>query len=338
MNRVKVFVTGATGLVGLQLTRHLLERDYHVIGCVRSTSKIDELTKLADNYKGRMALTVADICEKDRLAAAMKDVDVVVHAAAFVEPTGSKTEIDAVNIGGTSATLRAAIAAGVKQFVHISSLSVITGEQDRFNVSEDEPPKYCREHYANSKIDAEKLVMKESALGNIAVTSLRPGFIYGPNERTWMPRLVKALKSGRAMLVGKGDKETNVIYVENLCRAIELSLLNSTAFGQIYNLTDGQLITKRKLFDTICDELGLPRVKLYIPKLAARAICEFATFASPLAPPSLKITLSRYSRAAYRLVAVNQGFDISKAEQQLNYLDRIPFQEGMSKTLLQWRS
>ncbi len=336
MNRVKVFVTGATGLVGLQLTRYLVERDYQVTGCVRATSKIAGLTKIADAYKGRLALAIADLCQPDRLATAMNGSDVIVHTAAFVEPTGTKEEIDAVNVGGTAAALKAAITAGAKQFIHISSLAVITGEQDRFGVTENESPKYCREPYANSKIDAEKLVMKESTLGNIAVTVLRPGFIYGPNERTWMPRLVRVLSTGRGMLVGTGDQETNVIYVENLCRAIELALLNPTAFGQIYNLTDGQLITKRKLFDTVCDQLGLPRVKLHIPNFAARLICEFATFASPIAPAPLKTTLSRYSRAAYRLVAVNQGFDISKAERELKYLERIPFEEGMTRTLAHW--
>lgn len=336
MNRVKVFVTGATGLVGLQLVRYLVERDYQVIGCVRQSSNISGLTKIADTYQGRLELVIADLCQPERLASAMKGTDVVVHTAAFVEPTGSREEITSVNVGGTGAALNAAKDAAVKQFIHISSLAVITGEEDRFAVSEEEEPKYCREPYANSKIDAEKLVMQESMLDNIAVTSLRPGFIYGPNERTWMPRLVKALKTGRAMLVGNGDKETNVIYVENLCRAIELSLLNSTAYGQVYNLTDGQLITKRRLFDTICDQLGLPRVKLYIPKFAARLICEFATFASPFAPAPLKTTLARYSRAAYRLVAVNQGFDISKAERELKYLERIPFEEGMSRTLAHW--
>ena len=336
MSRVKVFVTGATGLVGLQLARYLVERNYQVIGCVRSTSKIAELNRIADIYKGRLELVIADLCQPHRLASAMSGSDIVVHTAAFVEPTGTKEEIAAVNVGGTEAAIKAAIAAGVKHFVHISSLSVITGEEDRFGVTEDELPKYCREPYANSKIDAEKLVMQEGKVGKIAVTSLRPGFIYGPNERTWMPRLVKAVRSGRAMLVGNGDKETNVIYVENLCRAIELSLLNPTAFGQIYNLTDGQRITKRRLFDTISDGLGLPRVKLYIPDIAARLICEFATFASPLSPAPLKTTLSRYSRAAYRLVAVNQGFDISKAERELKYLERIPFEEGMTITLAQW--
>src|SRR5262249_30444403 len=155
-----------------------------------------------------------------------------------------------------------------------SSLSVITGEEDQYGVTEEEELKYCRESYANSKIDAEKLVMKQRFGNRIAVTALRPGFIYGPNERTWMPRLIKAIKTGSAVLVGDGHKQTNVIYVGNLLRAIELAMLNPTAYGEIYNLTDGEVVTKKDLFDAVCDGLGVPHIKRRISPTTARLLVE----------------------------------------------------------------
>ena len=104
--------------------------------------------------------------------------------------------------------MQAAINAGVKHFIHISSLSVITGDQDQFKVNEEQVPIYSRELYANSKIEAEKVALAHAADGHINVTILRPGFIYGPGERTWMPKLIQAMKKGRALLVGNTDKET----------------------------------------------------------------------------------------------------------------------------------
>jgi len=337
MNRIKVFVTGATGTVGLYLIKYLAEKGYSVIGCVRPSSDKDELNNIVQNYSDRLRYIESDIREIGRLSEYMADCEVVVHTAAAVEPYSNWQELKRVNVEGTENVLQAAIAAGVKQFIHISSLSVITGDQDQFKVNEEQIPIYSREPYANSKIEAEKIVISQVDVRCIDVTILRPGFIYGPSERTWMPKLIQAMKKGRAMLVGDTKKETNVIYVENLCRAIESAILNAKAYGQIYNLTDGQSVSKRLLFDTICDELNLPRVSLIIPAFAARLLVESASMVTPLVPNYFKNKLARYSRAAYRLVAVNQGFDISKAERDLGYVERISFIEGMAKTLSTWK-
>lgn len=324
-------------MVGSHIVQVLLECGDSVVGLLRASSKNAHLLDLQQAHAGRLTLATAELCEVNKLKELMSDCDVVVHTAAAIKAIGGARELREINVNGTASTLRAAISASVKQFIHISSLSVITGEEDRFATTEEEALRYCREPYANSKIDAEKIVINQRLNNRIAVTILRPGFIYGPNERTWVPRLVRTFKSQTGMLVGDGDKETNVIYVGNLCRAIYLALLNPVAFGQIYNLTDGQGITKRELFDAMCEELGVPKVRLTIPNLAARILVDTVSALAPMAPGSLKDFLSQYSRAAYRLVAINQGFDISKAERELNYVDRIPFAEGMAHTLAQWK-
>jgi nucleoside-diphosphate-sugar epimerase len=337
MNHIKVCVTGASGLVGLHLVKLLLDRQHQVVCCVRKTSNRDALLSLINSKPGLARIVTVDISQPNNLAELMADCDATVHTAASIEIHGRTEEMRKVNVDGTRSVLDAAIAAGVKHFIHISSLSVITGEEDKYAVSEGAHLAYCREAYANSKIDAEKIVMNECNRGRIEVTSLRPGFIYGPNERSWMPRLVKAIKSGTAMLVGNGEKQTNVIFVENLCYAIELAMLNDNAYGQVYNLTDGQVVTKRELLDTVCDELHLPRVRLRIPVFLARLLVESATFLAPMAPTYLTGLLNQFSRPAFRLFAINQGFDISKAERELNYVHRIPFAEGMAKSLRPWK-
>jgi nucleoside-diphosphate-sugar epimerase len=338
MDRIKVFVTGATGTVGLYLVGYLASRDYQVVGLVRPTSQRELLEKIIQSHPNKISSVAADIKKIGHLSEDMAGCDVVVHTAAAVEPYSNWDELRQVNVQGTDNVLQAAINAGVKHFIHISSLSVITGDQDQFKVNEEQVPIYSRELYANSKIEAEKVALAHAADGHINVTILRPGFIYGPGERTWMPKLIQAMKKGRALLVGNTDKETNVIYVENLCRAIEASLLNAKTYGEIYNLTDGQPITKKVLFDTICDGLYLPRVTLIIPAFAAKLLVESASALTPFVPNYFKNKLALYSRAAYRLVAINQGFDISKAERDLKYVERIPFAEGMARTLSTWKT
>jgi nucleoside-diphosphate-sugar epimerase len=333
----KVFVTGASGLVGLQFIKHLNACHISVVAAVRATTKTGPLLAEVARSSGCLQIVTTELGDEAGLAVAMSGCNIVVHAAATIDPNGQGKELREVNVEGTRHVLNAAIKCGVRHFIHISSLSVITGEDDQFKVTEDEPLRRCREPYANSKIDAEEIVMTQANQDTINVTALRPGFIYGPNEQAWMPRLVDALKKRRALIIGDGSKETNVIYVENLCRAIRLAMLNPVAYGQVYNLTDGEKITKKELFDAIADGSGAPRASLHVSESIARLLCEISSTLAPYAPPIMQPFLARYSRPAFRLAAVNQGFDIAKAERELKYVQRIPFREGMSRTLSAWK-
>lgn len=330
-----VAITGATGLVGSNLAGYLLACGYRVRAIGRSLDKLEDLKRrlepLAD--PDSFEITVSEITDPAALDRAFTGCDVVVHAAGSVDPYGSKESIFKTNLGGTKNALSTAIACSVKHFIHISSLSVITGQEDMYNVDESAPLRPCGESYADSKVEAERWVMEHGLEEDIEVTSVRPGFIYGPGEKAWLPRLIGSIEGGKAMLVDGGSKETNVIYVENLSRAIEKAILNSSAYGQVYNLTDGAKVTKKQLFDAIADGLGLPRVEKCIPGAVAKTACEVVSTIAPFLPVEKQRSLSRFSRAAFRLAGINQGFSIAKAEKELGYVKRIGFDEGMRTTL-----
>mgnify|MGYP001394916840 CR=1 FL=1 len=324
-SNITVAITGATGLVGKNLAFYLKENGYHVIAIGRSREKLRVLEERGIDTR------IADVGDENSLKEAFKDVEVVVHAAGSVDPFGSRESIFATNYGGTQKALSAAAEQGVTQFIHISSLSVITGQGDQYNVDEQAPLRLCGESYADSKVEAENWVMNSGL--DIAVTALRPGFIYGPGERAWLPRLIHSIEHGRAMLIDGGLKETNVIYVGNLSKAIESAILNAAAYNEVYNLTDGQKISKKQLFDAIADGMELPRVNKKIPSLIAKIACESISSIAPYLPENKQRKLSRFSRAAFRLAGVNQGFSIAKAEKDLNYTKRTRFEEGMKITL-----
>jgi 2-alkyl-3-oxoalkanoate reductase len=326
----RVAVTGATGMVGSHLVKHLLQRGYDVVATIRSSSDIRALSALEPAEK--LTIKQADLFKQEGLVEAFAGVDVVVHAAGAVNPLAPRKTIYNVNVQGTKIVLAAAQQCGAKQFIHISSLSVITGRSDQYGTKDDAPLLPCGDPYPDSKIEAEKLLCGFDS-PEFHITCLRPGFIYGPGEKSWLPRLIQSLKTGRAVLIDGGAKETNLIYVENLCRAIELSILNTTAYGKTYNLTDGQTITKKELFDTVCKQLGYKPIRREVPGAIAWFVCEIASTISPILPLALRQSLMRYSRAAYRLAGLNQGFDISKAENELGYTDRISFHDGMTQTL-----
>jgi nucleoside-diphosphate-sugar epimerase len=331
----RIFVTGASGLVGAHLVEQLLLAGYEVVGMVRPTSQRGRLSELQAKFSN-LEIISAQLNDQNKLIQGMRGASVVIHTAASIAPMATIEKLNTINVEGTKIVAEAAIIAGARQFIHISSLSVIMGATHIYDASENAPYMQSKEAYANSKIAAEQLVLSPEIASKINVTVLRPGFIYGPNERAWMPRVIGMLKGRRAMLVGNGELDTNVIYVGNLCKAIMSSILREKAFGEIYNLTDGQKISKRRLFDTIADELGLPRCSIYIPEWLAHLIVDSACLTASVSPGPLKKVLCQYSRPALRLAGYNQGFNISKAERDLDYVDRITFEEGMARTCLFW--
>lgn len=329
--KAKVAITGASGLVGSHLAEHLVQNGYTVLAMSRSATTDPNLKSITGS--GSLTLKQVEINDELALANAFSGFDVVVHAAGTVDPYGTRQDIFKTNVEGTRTALKAARESGVQQFIFVSSLSVITGQGDQFNVDESAELKPCGESYADSKVEAERLVMSESPASSLKVTSVRPGFIYGPREKAWMPRLINSIGTGKAMLIDGGKKETNVIYVNNLSKAIENALLNPNAYGQVFNLTDGERVTKKQLFDAIADGLSLPRVSKVIPSSVARVACEIISSIAPMLPVEKQRGLARFSRAAFRLAGVNQGFSVKKAEKELNYVNRVPFSEGMAKTL-----
>lgn len=335
MRGLKVVVTGATGLVGSHLVDYLVNKGYRVTALVHSRVKTQPF--LENWQHANVEVVEADVCDKNACRSGLTGADIVVHAAGVVDPYGQRKAILAVNVGGTANMLALSRELGVKQFIYVSSLSVITGQSDQWAVTEEATLKTCGEPYADSKVKAEQLVMAGSGEGPLAVTAVRPGFIYGPRERSWLPRLIDSISKGKAALIDGGKKETNVIYVENLNKAIEATFLNPKANGSVYNLTDGGVTNKKQLFDAISDGLGLPRVTTEVPGAVARIFCETVSLVAPYLPSDAQRHLARYSRGAFRLVGVNQGFSIAKAERELDYVDRIPFSEGMAETLLSFK-
>ncbi|MBX9568752.1 MAG: NAD(P)-dependent oxidoreductase [Candidatus Obscuribacterales bacterium] len=333
MAKSNVLVTGASGMVGFHAVKRLMEKGHEVTALLRPTSDDSKLRQLPIPPR----IKRAELSDSAELRNCMQGTDVVIHAAGMVDPHAKREEIFAVNVEGTKNVLSTADLAGAKHFIHISSLSVITGQGDMHGASEEAPLIYCGEAYADSKVDAEKAVTMYFGRTQMMVTILRPGFIYGPHERAWMPRLIENLRKKKAMLIDGGIKQTNVIYVENLNTAIELAMLNPKADKQVFNLTDGETVTKKELFDAICDGMGFERITKEIPGWIAKTACDVVSSIAPMLPESSRKNLSRFSRAAFRLAGVNQGFDITKAENVLGYKDRIPFGEGMRQTLEQFK-
>lgn len=196
----KVFVTGATGFVAQHLIYQLLEKDYTVVGSVRSTEKGDTLTSLFKNPNFHYEIVKDLINSKDDFDKALQkhpDIEAVLHTASPVFPSDLKdVEKDMIlpAIHGTRNVLLSIKENGknVKKFVYTSSLAAVRSEQSYSSdevVTEDSWNKITLDEaksdeglaYEASKTHGEKEVWDFFKDNNVdfKFTIINPVYIFG---------------------------------------------------------------------------------------------------------------------------------------------------------------
>jgi nucleoside-diphosphate-sugar epimerase len=193
-------------------------------------------------------------------------------------------------------------------------------------------PEHHVDGYTQSKVEAEQLAHRYEREFGVPVVSLRPGFVYGPRDGIVMPKLIESLRTGKFRYLGGGERAMNTIYVDNLVDAVLLAIQRQDAVGQVYNLTDGEFVSKRKFIEAIAEGMGIaaPRrsVPLWLARLAMR-IMYFRHRKSPTPP--------RLTQARYKFLGLNLDYSIEKARNELGYQPHVPFEEAMRATMAWYR-
>ena len=206
-------VTGATGLLGSHICEQLIQAGQPVRALVRPSSDTSFLESIG------VELATGDVVDPESLDASMQDVNTVYHAAAQVGDWGKWAWYVSVTIEGTRNMLAAAEQAGVKRFLHVSSISAYGHPDGEGLVLDETAPLGVGLHkwsyYSRAKVEAEKLVWAAHEQGRLPVTVVRPSWLYGERDRASMPRLITAIKAGKAKLIGKGDNRLNLTYAGN---------------------------------------------------------------------------------------------------------------------------
>jgi len=164
---------------------------------------------------------------------------------------------------------------------------------------------------------------------------LRPGFIYGPRDRTVLPRLLAKLKVSAFAFLGSPEKLMNNTFVKNLAQAIFLAIDNDAAVGQVYNITDGRLVTKKEFVETAAKLAGYPQptkiVPLGVAKFLARVMEGTWKLLGKKEAPLL-------SNARIKFLGLNLDYCIDKARRDLGYNPQVDFQQAMQETIDWFRS
>ncbi len=319
-----VFVTGGTGLVGSHVVEEAVRRGFHVRALVRASSDTRFLDSLG------VEKIPGDLEDSKALRRGVDGVDWVLNCAAMVGDWGTLADFRRLNVDALKLLLDAAADARVGRFVHVSSLGVYEA-RDHQGTDETTPTAVeSLDAYTRSKVEAEALALQYVKERGVPLAIVRPGFIYGERDRTVLPKLLNALRAGRFVYFGSGEQALNCIYVKNLVQAIFLAAEVPGAVGEVFNVTDGQRVSKRQFVGKVASLAGLPQPKRKIPLWLAWTLAVLmerrARRLKATEPPLV-------NKARYKFLGLNLDFSIAKSRRVLGYDPPFTTDQGLERAL-----
>lgn len=319
------FITGINGFIGSNLAQTLLQNNWTVKGLVLHGTSLEPIEGLD------CEIIEGNILSPEHFIKNLSSVDCIFHLAAFVKDWGAEELFMRVNTLGTEKMLQAAVKAGVKRFLYMSSVAVHQ-YNGHFNATENTPRDCLKSFpYGQSKIQAEDLLRDYHEKGKIEGVIIRPAiFPFGPQDRTSFLPLAKALEKGLFAFVKGGKTRISTAYVENLCYGISLAGKLDEASGETFIISDNEPVTWRDLMNEICDELGVRKPFITIPFPIAKALAVMMEQLWLLLKLKGEPPVTRY-RAG--LMANDLHFVSNKAKKILGYEPIISRTAAIKKTV-----
>ena len=323
---MKAFVTGATGFIGANVARELLQQGYEVRALVRKDSSLRNIEGL------KIETARGDLLDRDSLDSALKGCDILFHVAAlYTFWTPHPEAVYETNVRGTENLFRAAVKNGIKKAVYTSTESTIGIDHGDLCGTEDErssAEQLCG-HYKKSKLMAEQVALKmcEEGLPVVVVNPTMPvgGFDIKPTPTGEL--IVRFLNRRMPAYVNTG---LNVVDVQDVARGHVLALEKGRV-GERYILGNRNL-TLSEILGILEQITGLKAPRIRIPiwvALAAAYSDEFVSGRVLRKRPGIPIAAVKTSRHF-------RHFDCTKAVDELG-LPQTPVEVALEKAVAWFR-
>jgi dTDP-glucose 4,6-dehydratase len=314
MTPKRVLVTGGAGFIPSNFVRHLLDSTpYEVVSLDALTyaGNLDNLTDVLGHE--RLSFVHGDICDPDLVAEIVREVDVILSAAAesHVEKSivEGASEFVSTNVVGTQILLDAIRRNPVDRFILMSS-SEVYGTAERAPMDE-EHPLNPRSPYAATKAGADRLAYSYYVTYDLPIVIVRPFNNYGPfqHPEKVVPRFItQALTDEPLTIHGDGHASRDWLFVEDDAEAMDAVIeadLGDVA-GEVINIATGVDISISEIADLVLDGVGKSRsLKLHTPERPGQVDRHIGT--------------------------------TDKAERLLGWRARTSFEEGLERTIAWYR-
>lgn len=258
----RVLLTGATGFVGRAVQQRIVaDGQYDLTIAVRRAVPTANTVRVVQ---------VPELTAQTDWSAALQGVDVVVHSAARVHvmndlSTDPLAEFRKVNVDGTLALARQAVAAGVKRFVFVSSIKV-NGEKTELGspyFADDRPNPV--DPYGVSKYEAEQALLALAQETGLEVVIVRPVLVYGPGVKANFRNMMKWVSRGVPLPLGAIHNKRSLVALDNLVDLILTCAEHPAAVNQVFLASDGNDLSTTQILQQLGVAMNKPTRLLPVP-------------------------------------------------------------------------
>ncbi|MBF0218343.1 MAG: NAD-dependent epimerase/dehydratase family protein, partial [Gammaproteobacteria bacterium] len=317
---MQVLLTGSSGFIGQRLQTALLAHppwgeqltqlrtlSRNPLPLPNPEARLDprqgDLTRLGDSDGLQLA---ESLCQ---------GVETLFHLAAYTHDTdGNHPDLAAryqqLNVTATARLGDAAVAAGVKRFIFVSSVKAGGSAPDGICLDEksQRPPDGL---YGKTKREAEEYLLHLASRSNMEVVIIRPALVYGTGMKGNLRLLFTAIQRGLMPPLPETGNRRSMIALDDLVNLLLLGASHPAAANQIYNATDGIAYSSRTIYLSMCHAAGRsPYPGLPVTLFAVAAGC------GELLKKWLPVPFDHHR---YHKLLGNDCFSSEKAERQLGF-------------------
>jgi len=319
---MKVLITGGTGFIGSRLAYRCQRRGDEVVILAQLNTVAEKENAKSLEQQG-FTLVIGGVADKEKVQQAVAGCDVVFHlAAAQHEANVPDQHFWDVNVEGTRHLLDASIEAGVKRFVHGSTIGVYGVEmQGELNEESVLKPDNI---YGVTKKAGEELVI--SYKDKLPVTAVRISETYGAGDRRLL-KLFKGIKKRKFFVIGNGENKHQLIYVDDLIDGMFLAAEKEKALGEVFVLAGDEILTTNDMVETIADITGVEKLKFKAPMwpfYLLAIIMEYTLRPLGIQPPLHRRRLDFFKKTLY--------FSPHKSANLLGFKAATNFKKGAAET------
>jgi nucleoside-diphosphate-sugar epimerase len=316
-----VFVTGASGLLGLNVIEDLLLHNYNVIGLLRNKNKF----ALPENEQ--LKIMLGDITNPETYIEAIKKSQIVIHIAAVTDQNiKSYSVYKTINVDASKILLKQSIQNNITTFINVSSANAF-GFGSLTNLGNETihiKAPFDKSLYAQSKLEAQNEIFR---LGNsqqkTKVISVNPTFMIGKYDtKPSSGRIVLSAHRKKIIFYPPGGK--SFINVKDAAQTITKTI-DLGKHGESY-LLSGENLTYKQFYKKVTKALNQKSRFIKIPKELLIAIGYFGNFARFL---GVKTAISATN---LKTLCVSNFYSNKKAKKELNHVQH-PINSGIDDAI-----
>lgn len=307
---MKVFIAGATGVLGRRLVRLFSGRGHEVVGLARDERGEDSVRALGGRPER------ANLFDADALARAAVGADIVVHAATSIPDKrrlkpGDFAENDRIRREGTRALAEAAGRVGARLYLQ-QSIVWVARPPDGSPFDEDTPPQ--PDAVSRSAYDAERIALEAAVRHTFDAGILRCGWFYAADAASTRA-FGEGLRAGKLPVVGRGDALLACIHADDAAAAFVV--VAEAGRGGLWHVVDDRPVTVKEMLHAFAELLGAP------------------------APRSVPVWLARLFAGSYavRFMTSSTRTTNERLRRETNWSPGFPsYREGLAQVVASWNS